>query len=425
MKIKVILKEPKPANYSITSVTLEEIDQLIADWITKIDRVSHNLMDLHGLSTYQRLSGAAGFPKVQLTGITEMEVNPALEAMSELFQHFNLLLDVIDRATSLRKQIPRFLGAEQKLDEIKQLLTGTSIQLAIVQIPLAQRGLLSAAETAQAISPNQLLTAMTNAFQVAKDIVLAVDGAWLRLESTLAKAEAEILALEKLADAQGLGSLKELVITRQKIELLRNSLETDPLGVSIDFDREIAPEIGRVKAKLEQLVKDWGKIREDFAIARHLLQQLVEFNQEAKIALAESQEKVLDCFNLIAPLEEDKIEALSQWLTRLETKLKEGLFNPVRVGLDNWLRKAKEYLILAEKTWIANKAPLETRQELRGRLDGLQAKALARGLAEDTILCELAQRAKQLLYTRPTPLDKAIELVCQYEKRLNGKLHSK
>ncbi|MCP2731955.1 hypothetical protein [Limnofasciculus baicalensis] len=77
-------------------MTLEEIDQLIADWRTKIDLVSHDLMDLHGLSTYQRLAGEAGFPQVQLTGITEMEVNPALEAMNELFQHFNLLLDVID-----------------------------------------------------------------------------------------------------------------------------------------------------------------------------------------------------------------------------------------------------------------------------------------------------------------------------------------
>ena len=403
-------------------MTIEEIDLLLAEWRTKVDIVSQNLMELHGLATYQRLSGFAGFPKVQLTGITEARVNPALEAMSELFQHFNLLLDVVEKATNIRKQIPRFLGAEQKLDRIKQLLTGESIQLAVVQIPLAQRGLLSVAETANAIAPSQLLDAMTNAFQVAKDAVLAVESAWLYLETTLAKAESEIFSLERLADAHGLAGLNELIIARQKIDLLRDGIQSNPLGVRADFDREIAPIIGQVKGKLTELVKQQDKIRADFAIAHDILNQLIEFNQQAKIAFAESKIKVLNCSTLQTPLEGEKIDALSQWLTRLETKLKEGLFNPVRVGLDNWLTKAKDYLILEEKAWIANKAPLENRQELRGRLDGLQAKALARGLAEDMTLWKLAESAKQLLYTRPTPLERATDLVCQYEKGLNCKL---
>jgi hypothetical protein len=44
-------------------------------------------------------------------------------------------------------------------------------------------------------------------------------------------------------------------------------------------------------------------------------------------------------------------------------------------------------------------------------------------MAEDATLTELAKEAKQLLYTRPTPLEKAAELVSQYEKRLNSQPH--
>ena len=118
-----------------------------------------------------------------------------------------------------------------------------------------------------------------------------------------------------------------------------------------------------------------------------------------------------------------ELDALSQWLTRLETKLAPGLVNPVIVGLDNWMKKAQEYMVSEQRAYTANSTLLDSRRELRGRLDALKAKALAKGLIEDAKLSDLAEQAKQLLYTRPTALDKAAELVSQYEKRLNGMGH--
>lgn len=98
-------------------MTLEQIDQLLADWRKKLDPVGQNLMDLHGLPTYQWLSGAPGFPKVQLMGITQARVTPALEAMNDLFQHFDLLLNTVNKATELRKQVSWFLVSEGKAKE--------------------------------------------------------------------------------------------------------------------------------------------------------------------------------------------------------------------------------------------------------------------------------------------------------------------
>jgi hypothetical protein len=146
----------------------------------------------------------------------------------------------------------------------------------------------------------------------------------------------------------------------------------------------------------------------------------VELHRQTEAAFVESREKVGDYPGVQNPLAQETIDALCQWLSRLETKFAEGLLNPVRVGLDNWMAKAREYIAAEEKACIANNAPLKLRQELRGRLDALKAKALARGLVEDAVLTKLAEQAKQLLYTRPTPLEKAAELVSQYEKRLNS-----
>ena len=222
-----------------------------------------------------------------------------------------------------------------------------------------------------------------------------------------------------MAESQGVGFLPELAAAREKIGCLRDRIETDPLGVSDDFDREIQAPIARVKATLQQLAQQHTKVRESLAIAQQQLQQLKEIRAKAEAAFAESQEKVVDRSSLKTSLTNEQIDAIAQWLTRLENKYKEGLLNPVSIGLENWNAKVKEYIAAEQAALTANNAPLQLRQELRGRLDALKAKALARGLAEDPILSELAEKAKQLLYTRPTPLDKAAELVTLYEKHLN------
>jgi hypothetical protein len=59
------------------------------------------------------------------------------------------------------------------------------------------------------------------------------------------------------------------------------------------------------------------------------------------------------------------------------------------------------------------------RNELRGRLDALKAKARGRGVAEVGALSELAVRAGEALFTRPTPIEKASALVVEYERTLN------
>jgi hypothetical protein len=395
-----------------------EIDQLIADWKNKVNIASQNLLELQELPTYQRLCGSFGFPPVKLTGITATRVTPALEAMNDLFQHFDLLVQTVDKAIKLRQQLPRFLST-QKISEITQLLTGASIELPGVQTPLAQRELLTGAETTTKITPAHLLQVMQNAFSVARDAVLAVDDAWTHLDVMLPDAEAQILSLQNLALSLNQDCQSELIQVASAIASLRRSIEQDPIGTSAVFQQQVQPMLAKVKATLDQSIKQQNQIRDKLAIAHNLLQQLKEIHVKAIAAFAECQDKVLDHSILLPSLPEEQIEALRQWLMKLETKLAEGLVNPIIVGLDNWTIKAREYIASEQQAYAVNNAPLQTRRELRGRLDALQAKALARRLIEDPILTELALQAKQLLYSRPTPLNKAAELVSQYEKRLN------
>jgi hypothetical protein len=340
--------------------------------------------------------------------------------MNELFQNFDLLTSTVDKAVQLRASIPRFLGSPLKIQEIEDLLTKPSIYLVGTQIPLAQRGLLSTVQITNAIPPQGLLELMMAAFDTAKEVVLAVEEVWSRLEPIIFSTIAEASGLETRAKSLNIDCSSEITALNQKLTQLRASIECDPLGVNEEFLQSIQPQILKLRTTIEQFAQQQQSLREAFIVAHQRLSNLLDIHRQAQAAYNESKIKVVDHSQLRTSLSVEEIEALSAWLARLETKFNEGLLNPVLIGLGNWTAKVKEYQAIAQQAYAANQALLDTRTELRGRLDALQAKALGRGLAEDTTLSQLAQQAKQLLFTRPTPLAEAIELVSKYEKKLNS-----
>ena len=102
-------------------MTLEEIDKALADWKIKLTNASDNLHAMTELITYQRLRGEGGWPKVTLTGITQNRVGEALEAMCDLWQHFNLFRDLVNRANAHRATLSRFMPSRKTLQEIEFL----------------------------------------------------------------------------------------------------------------------------------------------------------------------------------------------------------------------------------------------------------------------------------------------------------------
>ena len=397
-------------------MTLEEIDELLADWKAKLQRASENLAALTEMVTYKRLKGEGGWPRITLTGTTQARVVPALEAMADLWSHYALFVDVVHRAKELRNSVSRLLPSRKTLDEIEHLLRGASIKLPPVETPLAQRGLLTAAEVAEAVTPERLLEAMTQCFQVARDAVLAVDAAWDRLLPLLEGCEREAASVQQLAGSLGEGALAEVSEARQKMASLRTLILQDPLGAAAGCE-EVALSLRRVRERLATLVQDREQVRAGLDEARRLLQRLEEAHRQARQAYAERELKVRvdDPAGLPRPLEDETVAALGPWLRTLESTVQEGRWRPAAVGLAKWRRIAEEYLAAEEAARAANQDLLQARRDLRGLLDALQAKARAGGRAEDPELTALAREAWQLLQTRPTPLTRLRELVREYE----------
>ena len=402
-------------------LTLAQLDRLLADWQQKVDAANQNLIDLSDLPAYQRLSGM-GNPPTNVVGITQQRSSAALTAIDRLFEDVELLNQPIALARKLRRELPTFFVNEFELQAIASLLVGQSIQLSAIHTPLSQRDLLSSSQQTSAISPDALLTSMMANFAIARDTFVAIDTAWMELESKLIATHQELIALQQLAQRLQVGVPASLVVAETKFTALQSQIDRDPLGVNDTFTQALLPSIEHSRSELVTLDRYRQQLVSDFMRARQALDNLNRINREAIDFYNETRSKIDRNFPISILLPTNEIAEFERWLERLSAKFALGTIAPVRVGLTNWLDRVRASTSLAESALIANRLPLDTRQELRGRLDALTAKAIAKGKVENPLLTDLAARARQVLYSSPTDLSMAIDLVREYEQGLNQQL---
>jgi hypothetical protein len=269
-------------------MSLDEIDAELADWKTRLQLVSANVMALRESSAYQRLRGEGGWPKVVFTGETASRTAPALAAFQELWAHYALLTEVLDRVTALRETVSWLMPSRAALVEIKRLLTGPSIKLPPTITPLAKRGLLTAAEVAEAVSPQRLLDAMSRSFETARDAVVAVEAAWDRATAIQAALDAEAAALAELAAALGEPVPAEVGVARLKADELHAQAGTDPLAAGAAAD-EATGLLRTARARLAEAEEARDRVVSDLVGARRLWQAVQEAHRRAGATLAERE----------------------------------------------------------------------------------------------------------------------------------------
>jgi class 3 adenylate cyclase len=413
---ELIVPPADPSHRGGTRHTLEEIDARLADLDTKAAVVTANLVDLQELVAYKVLAGtspaAAG-----LTGVTESRVRPALEAMQDLWLHFSALTDLIERAKAERGTSRKLRSA--RVDELDRMLFGASVRLPARQVPLAQRGLLQAGETDETITPDDLLRAMEHAFDAAKNVVLAVDDVWQRVVPRLDERECEAEALAERARPRDAAAAEALDAVGAKIRSLRELADTDPLGIASDFDGDVVPALDAARARLDELERRRHALPADLARARDILRDLRDANVRGRAMLERASARIAGAAGVREPRDAASIAHAGARLAAIERLAASGPPERAREELDAWLAEAGEALADERSIAAANQAPLDRRAELRGLLDALKAKARALGLLEDPELSELARQATALLFTAPTDLDAAADVVTRYREGLS------
>jgi hypothetical protein len=390
-------------------VRLDEIDRTLAGFRHAIDVMTANLFELENDTNRKLLDRAA------LTGVTAARWTEAGRALSQLWQWFTQFKDVVDRATALRGTRGRINPPE--LGQLDQLLGGPSVELSAEQIPLSRRGLLGPSETTVRCRPDELLSMMSQAFDLVKGVVAATGEAWRVLLPRLEQDEASLSAIEKLAASFGEVHVPELAGARAQLDDLSTRLANDPLSIDVGVLVPLEASLATTKRDLDELLALRADLAPRLDQARTLLAQLHRTMAEGRAAHDEVVVKIAAPAvpALVAPDPE-----LARRLDRVTELGGRNQWRAARFELAEWTKRAGDMLAQAQRVLAANRAPIDERNELRGRLDAYRAKANRLGRAEDAELTAIYDEAHDALFTAPTDLATAARLVQRYQQAITS-----
>ena len=412
------------------AITSAQLDELLKDWQQKLGAVSQNLYDLDNLPTYQRLAGTSGMPQARLTGKTQTLVAGAMSELDRLFQSFELLRQTIDQAREMRDRLPRFGKVDEKIAEIITFLSAESIELPVNASPLASRDLGVVASHFQKVTPISVLITMSKLFQSAAAVIFQVDAAWNKLEPKLLllyeqtrPIDAQIHQLaQQYPGALPEGLQKQLEQVRSQIKSAQIEIDRDPIAAAETSLVDVEAPLNAIVLAITELAQTREQVAQSLDAAQRSFQRLETLNTESIAKFTELREKVLNPSGLKAPLTQDHLSGLHQWLNKLQTTAHLGNVIPVKVGLTKWQAQLDHAIAYEQSALASNNAPLQHRSELRGRLLVLKAKAKALGFAEEPPLADLEQQVQQMLYSRPTDLGRASTVLQAYEQALNSRV---
>ncbi|MBL7258994.1 hypothetical protein [Paractinoplanes lichenicola] len=372
---------------------------------TAVTAIAANLVDLDDNPARKELD------KSKLTGRTAVAWADATAALTELWDGYRLLTEVIARGQAFR-DIKR--PNDDDRARFRHDVLGESITLSVKVVPLAQRGLLGPGQVHNTCTPGQLLSAMEAAFATAVGVATEAGAAWDRLLPAAAEAAGALETVRRLTRAAG-GSTATIDEADRRLGQFTATLAGDPLGVE---ERDLAA-VRTLIQRADAERTSAGELREALthrlADAHRLVAELVAATAQAYVAA----EKAVDRFpaHEIAAV---PVGDLRPDLAAIDALAAAGQWPLISARLSEWTRRARERLTALREGAAHNDGLLAARNELRGRLDAYQAKALRRGLAENPQLSPLATTAREALYVAPCDLAVARRAVNAYQDALTA-----
>jgi hypothetical protein len=388
-------------------VTLAQIDDALGGLQRASERMTDNLMELENDPTRKLLDQAS------LTGTTAQRWGDAKGRLSQLWQWFSQFKEVLAQAVELRGSKSRV--DPNRLARLDALVNGPSIEVSNQQVPLAERGLFGPAQTTVRCSLNELLTRMSESFDHVKGVVVVVGQAWDSLLPRLQAAQTELAAADRLAAGLQEKHVPELDGVRAQLDAIGDALATDPLSIQPGAADKLSADLTATRQDLEELASLRDNLIARIDQASGLWEELRRTVQAARDAHAEAELKIASPGIPPAPRLDP---AFGQHLERMRALAARSEWRATRRELREWTATATSLLANARRVAAASRLPIDLRNELRGRLDAYRAKANRLGLLEDSRLSGVYDNAYRELYSAPTNLTTAEELVRRYQQSL-------
>lgn len=243
------------------------------------------------------------------------------------------------------------------------------------------------------------------------DGVAAVDQLWLAL---LPRLDAASVTLERLrAEADTLG-IREPLIGRARAlaDDLAGRLTSDPLGLAPGDPTNLDQQVAAAADQMARLRAGHDALADDLASTESVLSTLRSTRAQAMAARRAALLKVHEPGGLVQAPGAAVIDGPGGLASQLDALFENtASWSQRRTLLDGWLESTGRLQRQLDRALAANRAPLERRDELRGRFSAYRAKMAAMGRSEDVALMGLTDRVQAELGVERADLGRAQDLI--------------
>jgi hypothetical protein len=388
----------------------DEIDRTLTRLKGDRERITRVLLELEDHQGYQLLKGT------RLTGVTERRWIDLSGRMTTLWKLFDAHGKVLGEAEELRARHAK--PGQVQLAELTRLLTGTSVELVSGDIPLEERTLLG--PTGEWLTLEGVVERMTRLYEETAGLVASVDEVWSALLTRLGEVEETARAVTALHGALGVAE-PEFDRLSDLLAAVRETVRSDPMSLASDgrADTTRIDAVGTELTALRGRLEDALRIRDEHDARVRGIEATIGLVETAEHEAADARDRVL------AKIESPSLPgipalsaALRDRLAALDGLRGEGRWMELASRVGEVEQAAATALDQARQTTALITGLLDRRDELRGRLDAYKAKAGRLGLAEDTELTALHQRAHDLLWTSPCDLRRSTVALADYQRAI-------
>jgi hypothetical protein len=367
------------------------------------ERIAASLVELELASSRKLLEASA------LEGESAARWATASEALTELWRRRGLLEELLERADQAQRS--------KRTAELRSLLDGQSVELSSADVPLAERTLLGTDRNVERCSPDELIAAMSRTFDQVKAVFGAFEAAWEQLLPRMESVRSLLDDCDRRARGLGETPAVDLETAEQDVRRLGTQLRNDPLSIAVGEVDDLLASLRSIRDDLSEV----ATLRERFEVrifeARELLGRVAAAEREAQTAHEESRRKIAWPS---APPVPQVPPALEAELTAIVELARRGAWSGAWRKLESWDARTMTLLGAVVKSREANRAPIQARDQFRALLEAYQVKAKRLGLLEESETADIWARAHDALYTAPTDLAMAAQLVRSYQESLAG-----
>ncbi len=389
-------------------------DQRIADLRSTLERTRANLVELDADVTRKTLESST-----TLEGRTAETWTSASHQFAFLWQGqltLDSVLEAIVIARGTKASIPK--GA---LGRLHELFNGTPVALPRTGPDAASRSLTEGTTPNELLSIDEVIARMSVGYREVLTVVDAVHRIWSEVLPELGSLEATVADLEQVADRIGVHRPNQLGQARRLLGEHERLARNDPLSLSDDALSALRATVEQAGAPIKQAIDAADEVEGDLQLVEASLNRCRESLNRVRADQDRPETKVVVPGDARVAVQE--IEAnLARCQDQYDAARRTASSRPVEakrtaLGLTGTVAALQERV---DALGSIETMGVATRDELRGRLAALRAKAQAIGRNEDPELDRIHDAARDTLFSAPCDLRRAEELVVEYQRTLRS-----